>query len=71
MIVKFWRVKLVNGTSSRKHQREMGELTDDDLTEINGKRDQLLGKLQKKYGYAKDKAEQELAEWKKNSGNQE
>lgn len=49
-----------------KVKEQWGRLTDDDLTEINGKRDQLLGKLQKKYGYAKEKAEQELDAWEKN-----
>jgi uncharacterized protein YjbJ (UPF0337 family) len=32
----------------------MGELTDDELTEINDNGEQLEGKLQAKYGYAKD-----------------
>ena len=50
-----------------KIKEKWGNLTDDDLTEINGKRDQLLGKIQKKYGLAKEKAEQELAEWEKRS----
>lgn len=48
-----------------KIKEEWGRLTDDDLTEINGKREQLLGKLQKKYGYAKERAEQELKNWEK------
>lgn len=48
-----------------KIKEQWGRLTDDDLTEINGKREQLLGKLQKKYGYAKEKAEQELNTWEK------
>ena len=37
-----------------------GKLTDDDLDKINGRREQLAGKLQKAYGYGKEKAEQEL-----------
>ncbi len=36
-----------------------GKLTDDDLTAVEGKKEKLLGILQQKYGYAKDKAEQE------------
>ena len=40
-----------------------GKLTDDDLTMIAGKRDQLAGLLQQKYGYAKDQAEKELDEF--------
>ncbi|MGO4852746.1 CsbD family protein [Phaeovulum sp. W22_SRMD_FR3] len=37
-----------------------GDLTDNDLTEVAGKRDKLAGKLQERYGWAKDKAEQEV-----------
>ena len=40
-----------------------GKLTDDDLTVIAGKRDQLAGLLEKRYGYAKEKAEKELDEF--------
>ena len=38
---------------------QWGTLTDNDLTEIEGNEEKLLGFLQKKYGYAKDKADQE------------
>ena len=40
-----------------------GKLTDDDLTTIAGKRDQLAGVLQERYGLAKDQAEKELSEF--------
>jgi uncharacterized protein YjbJ (UPF0337 family) len=43
-----------------KVKQKWGKLTDDDLTTIAGKRDELAGILQKKYGYGKDQAEQEL-----------
>jgi uncharacterized protein YjbJ (UPF0337 family) len=43
-----------------KVKAKWGKLTDDDLTVIAGKRDELAGKLQERYGYAKDQAEQEL-----------
>jgi uncharacterized protein YjbJ (UPF0337 family) len=43
-----------------KVKEKWGKLTDDDLTTIAGKRDQLAGFLQQKYGYAKDQAEKEL-----------
>ena len=42
-----------------------GKLTDDDLTTIAGKRDQLSGILQERYGYAKEKAEKELDDFMK------
>lgn len=48
-----------------KVKEKWGDLTDDDLTSINGKRDQLEGKLQERYGYAKDKARQEVDEFMK------
>ena len=36
---------------------------DDDLTKINGKREQLQGFLEQRYGYAKDKAKAEIEKW--------
>ena len=42
-----------------KVKQKWGKLTDDDLTVIAGKRDQMLGILQTKYGYGKDQAEKE------------
>ena len=46
-----------------KVKEKWGKLTDDDLTTIAGKRDQLAGLLQQKYGYAKELAETELEEF--------
>jgi len=43
-----------------KVREKWGKLTDDDLTVVAGKRDQLAGILQSRYGMAKDAAEQEL-----------
>lgn len=40
-------------------KEQWGRLTDDDLDKIEGRRDQLVGLLQKKYGYAKEKAQDE------------
>jgi uncharacterized protein YjbJ (UPF0337 family) len=48
----------------RKEVKEQwGKLTDDDLDVIAGKRDQLEGKLQERYGYAKDRAQKEMNDW--------
>ena len=44
-------------------KQKWADLTDDDLTAIEGKRDQLAGKLQERYGYAKEQAERELDEF--------
>lgn len=46
-----------------KAQSQWGQLTDDDLTMIGGKRDELLGRLQARYGYSKDRARQEIDRW--------
>jgi uncharacterized protein YjbJ (UPF0337 family) len=43
-----------------KVKQKWGKLTDDDITQINGKRDQLLGRLQERYGYNKKQAEDEV-----------
>lgn len=40
-----------------------GELTDDELVQISGERDKLVGKLQEKYGLARDAAEKEVDAW--------
>jgi uncharacterized protein YjbJ (UPF0337 family) len=37
-----------------------GQLTDDDLAKIKGNRDKLLGAIQERYGYTKEKAEAEI-----------
>ena len=48
-----------------KVKQKWGKLTDDDLMEINGQRDQLVGKLQKRYGLAKERAEKELSDFER------
>jgi uncharacterized protein YjbJ (UPF0337 family) len=40
-------------------KKQWGKLTDDDLMVISGQKEKLVGVLQTKYGYAKDKAEDE------------
>jgi len=40
-------------------KEQWGNLTDNDLTEIEGQQEKLVGLLQSKYGYSKDKAEEE------------
>ena len=46
-----------------KAKTQWGKLTDDDLSVINGRREQLEGTLQKHYGYAKDQARKEIDNW--------
>jgi len=41
---------------------KFGKLTDDDLEVIAGKKDELIGRLQQRYGYNKEDAEREADE---------
>lgn len=40
-----------------------GKLTDDDLDVINGQKDQLVGKIQERYGIAKEEAQRQVDSW--------
>jgi uncharacterized protein YjbJ (UPF0337 family) len=44
-------------------KKQWGKLTDDDLTVIAGQRDQLVGKLQERYGIAKEEADKQVKTW--------
>lgn len=46
-------------------KKQWGKLTDDDLTAIEGDRDQLVGKIQERYGIAKDEARRQMEEFEK------
>ena len=46
-------------------KQQWGKLTDDDLQVIDGKRDALVGKLQERYGIAKEDAQKKADEWLK------
>jgi uncharacterized protein YjbJ (UPF0337 family) len=48
-----------------KVREKWGDLTDDDLDMINGRREQLIGKLQERYGLARDAAERQADEFAK------
>lgn len=48
-----------------KVKEQWGKLTDDDLGAISGKRDQLAGKLQERYGIAKDEVEKQLNDFER------
>ena len=43
-----------------KVKEKWGQLTDDELDQIGGRKDQLIGTLQAKYGYAREEAERQL-----------
>jgi uncharacterized protein YjbJ (UPF0337 family) len=44
-------------------KEKWGKFTDDDLDKIEGRRDRLAGKLQERYGIAKEEAEKQLKEF--------
>jgi uncharacterized protein YjbJ (UPF0337 family) len=46
-----------------KVQQRWAELTDDDLQKVQGRRTELVGRIQERYGYAKDQAEREVDDW--------
>lgn len=50
-----------------KLKQAWGDLTDDELKKVEGKRDELVGLLQKKYGKTKDEVSRQLAEYEKES----
>lgn len=44
-------------------KQRWGKLTDDDLTFINGKKDELIGRIQERYGITREQAMKEADEW--------
>ena len=53
------QMEAIQGCGSQK----WGKLTDDDLDVVNGKQEELVGKLQERYGYTKEQAEKNIQEW--------
>lgn len=53
-----------NWKQLKGHAKEKwGELTDDDLDKIEGRREVLVGKLQERYGKAREAVEDEVDDW--------
>ncbi|RRH75770.1 CsbD family protein [Falsigemmobacter faecalis] len=46
-----------------KARETWGDLTDDEYDRVAGKRDQMVGLMQKKYGDSKDAAEKRVDDW--------
>jgi uncharacterized protein YjbJ (UPF0337 family) len=44
-------------------KQRWAKLTDDDLTALSGKKDELVGKIQERYGITREQAETEADEW--------
>jgi len=51
---------------SGKAQQQWGKLTNDDLNVVEGRRQELVGKIQERYGIAKDDAERQVDTWIRN-----
>ena len=51
-----------------KIKEQWGKLTDSDMTEIGGKKDQFLGKLQSYYGYTKEQAQKAYDDFRQRFG---
>jgi uncharacterized protein YjbJ (UPF0337 family) len=54
-----WNWKQVKG----KVEEQWGKLTDDDLDQSAGDRDQIEGKIQERYGIEKNRARRDLDDW--------
>jgi uncharacterized protein YjbJ (UPF0337 family) len=48
-----------------KIKTQWGKLTDDDLDVISGQKDQLVGRIQERYGIQKEEAQRQVEEWNK------
>jgi len=46
-----------------KVKEQWGRLTNDDLDVIQGKHDQLVGKIQQRYGKQRDQVERDVDRW--------
>ncbi len=49
-----------------KLKQRWGDLTDEDLTFVEGKEDELIGRIQKRTGEAREAVEDALAEYDRN-----
>lgn len=47
-------------------REKWGELTNDEVMEMRGEREQLVGRIQERYGIAREEAERQVDEWATN-----
>lgn len=53
-------------TEMKGHVKDQwADLTDDDLLEVEGERDKLVGKIQERYGITKEEAERQVEDFEK------
>ena len=50
-----------------KIREQWGKLTDDDVDQIQGRSEQLIGKLQNRYGIAREEAQRQFDAWEQSS----
>jgi uncharacterized protein YjbJ (UPF0337 family) len=48
---------------SRDVKKKWGGLTDDEVMQVNGRREILAGKIQEKYGIAVEEADKQIDAW--------
>jgi uncharacterized protein YjbJ (UPF0337 family) len=48
-----------------KVKEQWGRLTDDALSQMDGQRDQLVGKIQETYGISRDEADRQVKDWER------
>jgi uncharacterized protein YjbJ (UPF0337 family) len=48
-----------------KLKQQWGKLTDDDLTVLEGTSDELSGRIQKRYGIAKEEAQKQVEDFRR------
>ena len=48
-----------------KAKQQWGKLTDDDLDVVEGKRDELVGKVQHAYGVSREEADKQISTWER------
>jgi len=51
-----------------KAKTKWGKLTDNDLDVIAGQKDQLVGRIQERYGIQKDEAQRQVEDWSRSLG---
>jgi uncharacterized protein YjbJ (UPF0337 family) len=62
-LISSFYICFLNSARRGKVKEKWGKLTDDDLDVINGRRDQLEGKIQERYGIAKDQTRKDIDDW--------
>ena len=48
---------------SGQAKQQWGKLTDDDITRMHGEREELVGRIQERYGIARDEADRQVKQW--------